>query len=117
MRARGARAAWAAGLVATILAASAGCKQTASLTRAEVVVVFKPAATQADHSRVYAKCASVAGTSPEPLVTTSKYPATLRSNVRYRVDHATNFDLQQLYNCLTGDPSVAGYTTTGDQEQ
>lgn len=104
-------------LAGGLLLALAGCRQTSNLTRAEVVVVFKPGATQADHARVYAKCEHVAGVSPEPLVTTSKYPATLRSNVRYRVDHASNYDLQQLYNCLTTDSTVAGYSTTGDDQQ
>lgn len=95
----------------------AGCKQTASLSMQEVVVQFKDGATQADHARVYAQCQNFPGVSPEPLVTESKYPATLRNNVRYRVDHATNYQLQQLYNCLGKDPSVIGYTPPVDPGQ
>jgi hypothetical protein len=91
-----------------------GCRQTANLSRQEVVVVFKADATQADHSRVWALCQHIDGTEPEPLVTESKYLATLRSNVRFKVDHATNYQLQQLFTCLKQDPSVVGYTTTGD---
>lgn len=105
---------------AVVLAMSlplAGCKQTASLTMQEVVVQFKDGATQADHARVHAECQSFPGVSPEPLVTQSKYKATLRNNVRYRVDHATNFQLQQLYNCLGKDPSVLGYVPPVDAGQ
>jgi hypothetical protein len=90
--------------------ALAGCKQTANLSKQEIVVTFTTAATQADHARVWALCQHIDGTVPEPLVTKSKYPATLRSNVRFRVDHATNFQLQQLFNCLKQDPTVTGYT-------
>jgi len=106
-----ARARLCAGImgVAAIAASLAGCRQTASLSVQEVVVVFKPDATQADHARVYAACKAVPGVSPEPLVTDSKYLATLQNNVRYRVDHASNAELQQLYSCLAKDPSVAGY--------
>jgi hypothetical protein len=100
-----------------LVAALTGCRQTASLTRQEVVVAFKDGATPADHSRVWTACQPLPGISPEPLVTKSKYPSVLRSNVRYRVDHATNYQLQQLFNCLRKDPSVTGYDTTGDDEQ
>jgi hypothetical protein len=92
----------------------AACKQTAGLSRQEVVVVFKPTATAADHSRVWELCRNVEGVAAEPLVTTSKYPSVLRSNVRFRVDHATNLQLQRLYACLGKDPTVVGYTPTGD---
>jgi hypothetical protein len=103
--------------VAAIAASLAGCRQTASLSKQEVVVVFKPDATQADHVRVYDACKSIPGVSPEPLVTDSKYLATLQNNVRYRVDHASNSQLQQLYKCLGSDPSVAGYKPPVDQGQ
>ena len=100
--------------IATLLSS---CRQTASLSLQEVVVVFKPDATQADHARVYAECENLPGVSPEPLVTDSKYLATMQSNVRYRVDHASNYQLQQLYQCLGKDPSVAGYKPPVDQGQ
>jgi hypothetical protein len=94
-----------------------GCRQTASLSKQEVVVAFTLTATQADHARVWALCQHVGGATPEPLVTKSKYPATLRSNVRFRVDQATNLQLQQLFDCLKQDPTVVGYSTTGDGDQ
>lgn len=105
---------WIAGI--GLLCLLAACRQTANLSRQEVVVVFNLNATPADHARVWALCQHVDGADPEPLVTISKYPATLRSNVRFRVDHATNFQLQQLFDCLKQDPSVTGYSTTGDSE-
>lgn len=110
-------------LAAAILAVAgtagllSGCRQTASLSLQEVVVVFKPDTTQADHARVYAECKNLPGISPEPMVTNSKYLATMQNNVRYRVDHASNYQLQQLYQCLGKDPSVAGYKPPVDQGQ
>lgn len=101
------------GIVALFLVSTAvvtGCRQTANLSKQEVVVQFTVDATPADHARVWALCQHVDGAVPEPLVTKSKYPATLRFNVRYRVDHATNFQLQQLYDCLKRDASVVGFS-------
>jgi hypothetical protein len=100
--------------IGILLGSLAACKQTSGLSRQEIVVVFKPTATAADHSRVWELCRNVDGVAAEPLVTTSKYPSVLRSNVRFRVDHATNLQLQRLYACLGKDPSVVGYTPTGD---
>jgi hypothetical protein len=97
-------------LLCTVCALASGCRQTANLSKQEVVVQFTLNATPADHARVWDMCQHVEGAIPEPLVTKSKYPATLRFNVRYRVDHATNYQLQQLYNCLKQDPTVVGVT-------
>ena len=93
--------------------ALAGCRQTASLSKQEIVVVFTSSATAADHARVWGLCQHIPGVDPEPLDTTSKYKATLLYNVRFRVDHATNLQLQQLFNCLKQDPTVVG-TNSGD---
>ena len=114
-----ARAKVAAVLLCAIAAMGllAGCRQLGSLSQQEVVVVFKSGATQADHARVYAACKGLDGIQPEPMVTESKYPATLQYNVRYRVDGASNYQLQQLYNCLAKDPSVAGYKPPADVGQ
>jgi hypothetical protein len=112
-----ARARLAALLLCAVAAMSvlAGCRQLDSLSRQEVVVVFKTGATQADHARVYAACQGLDGIEPEPMVTDSKYPATLEFNVRYRVDGASNYQLQKLYDCLAKYPSiVAGYKPPGD---
>jgi hypothetical protein len=95
------------------LAALTGCRQTAGLSKQEVVVVFTTGATAADHARVWGLCQHIPNVDPEPLDTTSKYKATLLYNVRFRTDHATNLQLQQLDTCLKQDPTVLG-TTPGD---
>ena len=112
--AAGRRRVLAGGVAATaVLWAVVGCRQTASLSKQEIVVVFTTGATAADHARVWGLCQHIPGVDPEPLDTTSKYKATLLYNVRYRVDHATNLQLQQLFNCLKQDPTVVG-TNSGD---
>jgi hypothetical protein len=100
------------GVTALLLALTA-CRQTAGLSKQEIVVVFTTGATAADHARVWALCQHITNVDPEPLDTTSKYKATLLYNVRFRVDHATNLQIQQLFNCLKQDPTVLG-TNTGD---
>jgi hypothetical protein len=109
-RGRAARIPAALVLAIGLICALAGCRQTAGLSKQEIVVQFTTGATAADHARVWALCQHIDNVVPEPLVTTSKYPATLLFNVRFRVDHATNLQLQQLFNCLKEDPTVAGYT-------
>src|ERR1700690_3280556 len=94
---------WGITAVISLLGALTGCRQTASLSRQEIVVQFTTGATAADHARVWALCEHITNVDPEPLVTKSKYPATLLYNVRFRVDHATNLQLQQLFNCLKQD--------------
>lgn len=94
---------------AALLCGLAGCRQTSGLSKQEIVVHFTTTATQADHARVWALCQHIPNVVPEPLDTTSKYKATLLYNVRYRTDNATNLQLQQLFDCLKQDPTVAGY--------
>jgi hypothetical protein len=96
-----------------VVFALSGCRQTSGLSKQEIVVQFTTSATAADHARVWALCQYIPNVVPEPLDTTSKYKATLLYNVRFRVDHATNLQLQQLFNCLKQDPTVLG-TNSGD---
>jgi hypothetical protein len=105
------RVAFLLGLLCALVLGLTGCRQTASLSKQEIVVQFATGATAADHARVWALCEHITNVDPEPLVTKSKYAATLLYNVRFRVDHATNLQLQQLFNCLKQDPTVSGYTT------
>lgn len=101
-----------AALIAFVLA---GCGR--AVVRQEVVVHFVPGATQADHLRVWQSCPGGPGVIREPLATDSRYPSTLLNNVRYRVETANNYQLQQLYDCLRKDPSVAGYALVGGDQQ
>jgi hypothetical protein len=112
--AAGRRRVLAGGVAAAgLLCGLAGCRQTSGLSKQEIVVVFATNATQADHARVWDLSQHIPNVVPEPLDTTSKYKATLLYNVRYRTDHATNLQIQQLFNCLKQDPTVLG-TNTGD---
>ena len=99
------------------LVALTGCRATSGLDRQEVIVAFQPTATQADHTRVWNACKNLPGVQPEPLDTTSKLPSVLLNNVRFRVDHATNLQIQQLENCVGKDPSVTGVRTDGSDDE
>ncbi len=114
--ASGRRCRIALSMAAVVVSASA-CHATSGLSTQEIVVVFKPGTTQTDHATVWAACQRLPGTSIEPLVTTSKYKSTLLNNVRFRVDHASNYQLQKLYSCLTAQKSVSGYNTDGSDDE
>ena len=94
-----------------------GCHATSGLSKAEIVVVFKSGATQADHAAVWNACQHLPGVSEEPLVTSSKYKSTMLNNVRFEVTKASNYQLQQLYSCLTNQDSVSGYNTDGSDDE
>lgn len=93
--------------VVVLLVVLTGCSTSVSLRR-EVVVVFKPGATEADRDRVRTMCASASPhASPQP-----EGPGKLKSSrvndVRFSVDKADNAELSKLYDCLRSDPSVRG---------
>jgi hypothetical protein len=106
-----------AAAAAGVLLAATGCHATSGLSKEEVVVVFTQGATQADHTAVWKACQNLPGITEEPLVSTSKYKSTLLNNVRYRVDKASNYQLQQLDACLTKQKSVSGYNTDGSDDE
>lgn len=90
-----------------LLLAMAACRTTVSLNR-EVVVVFKPGATEVDRDRVRTACAGASPhASPEPEGAGSLKSSRV-NDVRFRVDKADNAELNKLYTCLTADPSVRG---------
>lgn len=90
------------------------CGCNASLSKREIVVQFAPSASPADHVAARAACATAAPrVSPEPIVHT-RYPSTEINDVRFRVDHANDHDLAQLYNCLGRQPGVVGVTDPMD---
>jgi hypothetical protein len=97
--------------------AVSSCHATSGLSKEEIVVAFIPGATQADHTAVWNACQNLPGISEEPLVSTSKYKSTLLNNVRFRVDKASNYQLQQLYACLGKQKTVSGYNTDGSDDE
>lgn len=94
-----------------MLAAVAGCKNA---YRRELVVIFAPTATPAQHAAALRACTGVApNTSPEPIVHNS-FASSRAYDVRFRIDHADNHDLAQLQACLAKQPGVIGAQDTAD---
>ena len=95
-------------LISLSVAAAVGC---ASVTRGfgqrELVVVFRPDATRADHARVREACKDLPGVVAEPL-TTSMLPATIRNEVRFDISKSSDRQRAALYTCLQRDPSYLG---------
>jgi hypothetical protein len=102
---------------AAAMAGLTGCHATSGLSNEEIVVQFNPGSTQADHAAVWTACKTLPGITEEPLVSTSKYKSTLLNNVRFQVGKATNYQLQQLYSCLSKQKSVSGYNTDGSDDE
>lgn len=99
-------------LVAVALCATA-CGTTFRAPIREAVVVFKPGATHSDQVRVHNLCDDVPHANVEPFPTATNKVSTRMFPVRYRVDDASDVDLQKLYTCLQADPSVEGVKLTG----
>jgi len=98
-----------AGLAAVVcLVGLAGCNN-ANLTRREAVVHFDQSATQADHNAARTACATAAPhASPEPAPSASTRGVSPPYDVRFRVDHASDRDLNQLAQCLRHQRGVVG---------
>jgi len=85
-----------------------GASACSGLKGREAVAVFNPTATQAEHQAALAACAHASpNASPEPMVV-SRYAATNLDNVRFRIDRASDADLQRLEACLGRQPGVIG---------
>ena len=94
-------------LTAVLVVTLAGCNP--AISRRELVVVFDQSATPAQHASVLQTCAQAAPrTSPEPLGSSSTAAGRV-NDVRFRVDHADDRDLNQLLQCLLKQPGVTGY--------
>jgi hypothetical protein len=104
-RGAGGRAASSLAAVACVaLVAVAGCN-----SRRELVVHFAPSASAEDHNAARAACSTAAPhASPEPAPSASTRGVTPAYDVRFRVDQASDRDLNQLVQCLRGQPGVAG---------
>src|SRR5437764_7719877 len=100
-----------AGLAVAVLCAAVlgGCNN-GNLTRRELVVHFNTSATAADHASARTACASAAPhASPEPAPSASSRGVQPVNDVRFRVDHASDRDLNELLQCLRRQPGVAGF--------
>jgi hypothetical protein len=84
---------------------TAGC---ASLSQREVVVVFGQDSTPAQHRAARDACSGFENASPEPLPTSSRYASERLSDVRFRVDKASDGQINDLYTCLRKQPGVVG---------
>lgn len=98
----------AAAVLVPVLALT-GCHYGRGMTFREVVVHFAPAAPERAHLAARAACVGAAPqTSPEPLPSGRVPTSTRELDVRFRVDGASDYDLQQLYSCLMRQPGVVG---------
>lgn len=93
-------------IVLAVPAVLAGCGKYAA--RREVVVTFKPNATQAQHDAARAACTGVVARSTPVPKPTSTLPSVRLYDVRFRVDSANDGELAQLYDCLRRQPGVLG---------
>jgi hypothetical protein len=90
--------------VATAVTAACGLVYA----KREIVVHFTPQATSQQHAAARTACAHAApNVSPEPIDHT-RYPSSLVSDIRFRVDKASDADLAKLSECLRKQPGVVG---------
>ena len=104
----------AAGLAAVACVLALGGCNNPNLTRRELVVHFDPTATAADHSTARTACATAAPhASPEPAPSVAPSGVAPPNDVRFRVDHASDRDLNQLLQCLRRQQGVVGFDLPG----
>jgi hypothetical protein len=103
-----ARRALAAVLTLAAMSGVSACKYGAALSKREVVVIFKPGATQDQHRLVLASCGSIPHALPEAMGQ-GTLVSELASNVRYRVDKASDADMQKLVSCFQQFSFVQSY--------
>lgn len=93
------------------LAGLSGCKYGAALAKREWVVIFKPGATQDQHRLVLATCGDIPNVVPEAMGD-GKLVSELDSNVRFRIDKATDGQLAQLVTCFQKFDFIKSYDPT-----
>jgi hypothetical protein len=91
------------------LTTAAGCNKQ-GLTRRELVVHFAPSASASEHDAARSACATAAPhASPEPAPTAAQQGPAPATDVRFRVDQASDRDINQLLQCLRKQPGVLGF--------
>ncbi len=100
-------------MLAALAPAVAGCATfDRTFGKQEAVVEFQPQTPNAVRLKVRAACSHVPQAIPEPLPT-DHLASDLASDVRYRVDHASDGNLARLQQCLQRFPSVVGIEFNG----
>jgi hypothetical protein len=95
---------------ALLVLSIAGC----NATRRELVVHFSDSSTEQEHVAVLSACAHVAPhVSPEPI-RLGRPGGDRSTDVRFRIDNATDRDIARLETCLYGRPGVLGASDTTD---
>jgi hypothetical protein len=89
-----------------------GCKYSQALAKREWVVIFKPGATQDQHRLVLASCGNIPNVVPEDMGH-GTLVSELASNVRFRVDKASDAQLAELTTCL-GQAKFASFVKSYD---
>jgi hypothetical protein len=89
-----------------------GCKYSEGLSKREWVVIFKPGATQVQHQQLLQACSNIPNVVPEPMGH-GKLVSELASNVRFRVDKASDANLAALATCF-GQPQFASFVQSYD---
>jgi hypothetical protein len=96
------------GLVGLVAVALAGC----NATKRELTVVFVAGTTTDQHIAALRACTGVAPhTTPEPQPTSTRFAS---SDVRFRIDAASDRDISQLEACLAKQPGVQGFQDSND---
>jgi hypothetical protein len=90
-----------------------GCKYSEALSKREWVVIFKPGATQEQHKLVLTACSNIPHVDPEPMGN-GQLVSELASNVRFRVDKASDADLAKLSQCF-GQARFASFVKSYDE--
>lgn len=103
-------------LLATAAALAAVAAASGCTSNRELVVLFRSTATAADRANALHACATSARrVTPEPMPTSSTRPAASRSSdVRFRIDRASDRDIARLESCLSRQPGVLGFQDTSD---
>jgi hypothetical protein len=100
-------------MLAALVPAVAGCATfDRTFGKQEAIVQFQAQTPNSVRLKVRAACSHVPQAIPEPLPT-DHLASDMASDVRYRVDHASDGDLAKLQQCLQRFPSVVGIEFNG----
>lgn len=106
----------AAGAVAAVVTALAGCSQfDAALGQRQAIVTFQDGTSLAQRLAVRSACKTPTVV-PQPLPSNLNSPYALQQ-VIYQINHASNADVAVLEECLSKFHSVAGVTLQDSSDE